>query len=573
MPQETTKVQAVTGAKLAVASAFLGAAALAASAAGGAFAKPDLVIKDLIYQVGQEQDTVSVEFANIGKTQVKGRYALFLYSKPSAELAKKVTTLSTQPGSFQLKPGQSGKVDIVLEKIYQEDAAENQLIAYIDYKEKDPKGYILELNEKNNNYGVPFAKFGLSSKPVGPTESGTIEITEPVFKDSNFCSVPAALDPGICKKRLVSATKLDEGAIDTLLQNHQCAGVYKGFPIISDPQGYAALNVNLYDNVPGPVYLANCSLVNSNFAKTPEIVKACLDELTSEIKGKDLYLGESTCPDLAGFCEASGKGFCANRFKAAGLETQAQYMLDTYGCEGVYKGMPIIKNGALYQTVSYDNTADLILGQQFSGCSLNPDSFANAKACVDELSASLEQNIFFLGLSQCYKEKEFCATSAANKADICFKRLSSVQGLSKNSWQNLVNSYECADVYRGMVTFKVGQDAYAVLDWNPYDNFVSTQTLAGCSLTTNGPYAGSPDAARTCINQMAKSLEGKDPMFINSEICAPDACALKASEASESFALCQNEKLPYVCFDQSGSFFTCTNFAIGCGDGLACKAF
>ncbi len=607
MEQQTkTKTQSVTKTKMAIALLFLGAASLAAAGAGAKNFRrsrplPDLTITRAQFEnkPNSQHDKVRIVYKNIGKAKNYKAFELSLEFKDKAFLDGEVMVVDAM--DYSLNSKEEVIFEFFVPKVTQNMIPGDKfdMMIEVDYPTSN-KGVIAENKENNNQYALSVPKTELDEAPFEPPQTESSDVVEegppaseagglpgseqPVVEEEvSFCAVTALEDPDICLTRLNEVPELNGNGAGILGQ-HGCEGVYKGMPIIRDANTgeYTTFTWDPAGFMFG-YNLSACSLSGSQ-AKTVGIVQACIEELKSDFEDELLYVGEPECVDQANFCQATGEQACADRLADFPVisDSAAQSFLDSQNCAGVYNGLLIVESGGNYGAMQYDASAGLLIGQNFSGCSITngglADSFEQAADCIFEDLTSYESWPMYVDKAYCPSPERFCSALAELDESICAKRLKAQPGLDESAWQNTLNSYECADVYKGMPVIKLGPEQYTLLTWTPEDNFVQGFSMQACSLTGSGGHAKSPTMARNCIDQMRNTLSNE--VLYNDSVCESTACAEKAYSQDPALDLCnglQNNQggtgIKYACFKPDGSFQTCTSAVIGCGNKLACPVF
>jgi hypothetical protein len=160
--------KSVTNTKLAVATAFLGFAALAAGLVSAPQSAPDLVIRKIAAQADNEANKVIVYYQNVGKKAVTSPYTVHVkisqlpvavdtvsvkQTKPSANVSTNPQTMSATGALvipvelYSLKPQEYGMIEITYGGYHPAEAPVSSVIsAYVD-RERN----IAETNETNNS--------------------------------------------------------------------------------------------------------------------------------------------------------------------------------------------------------------------------------------------------------------------------------------------------------------------------------------------------------------------------------------------------------------------------------------
>jgi len=159
--------KSATNTKLAVATAFLGLAALAAGLASTARSGPDLIIRKVAVQADAEANKVIVYYQNLGKKAVTSPYTVHVrisqlpaavntvsvkQTKPSTNVSTNAQTMSANGTLvipvelYSLQPREYGMIEITYGGYApSEDPVTSVITAYVD-RERN----IVETNENNN---------------------------------------------------------------------------------------------------------------------------------------------------------------------------------------------------------------------------------------------------------------------------------------------------------------------------------------------------------------------------------------------------------------------------------------
>lgn len=580
-PVAAPQVAAISKVKLATAFLFLGGAALAASAAGGLAARPtttrppDLIISAIQFtnadKLGNsEYDRFRFVFKNAGKTAIKTPFQI------RAELMGKGVKIEKVAKAIPVNG--SGYVDVLFPKTTMANypAGGLKVSGYVDFLEGKPAGNIAESNENNNTNTIVVANSEVSpgvkfSENVIPPQTGS---------NVSYCEVDASKDAQICEKRFNSVPDLANSI--GLLKNHQCAGVYKGLPIIKDSNTgkYTTLDWDSTAKVALGYNLDACSKSGPQAASL-EIAKACIDELYQSMKKLPFLIDQNECPHYSSLCKGNPAGFanvCQKRLQLAGYSAeQATTMLGSFQCAGVQSGIPIIEKGGQFFAMMLDTTANAILSTSLSGCSKTggnaaASSLDEARQCVNEMYSTFSKQALFL--SQCEENSEqYCKASLEKDPFICEKRLKGVTGIPQNQVSNVLSKYSCQGLYKGLPILKTGEGQYQPITWNTYDNIVESINLSTCSLVKNS-LPESVTVVQNCIDELESANVIQSSPFYTGDDCLVDACSKLVKTKTSDFALCKNENLPFACFGANGQFETCTNNPSACNSGAtACQVF
>lgn len=578
-----TKVAAVSSVKMTLALLFLGGAALAASAAGGVAgrggrmaASPDLYIRGIEYHSSGDFDDASydrmrVHIYNIGKGKV-GKKTVAVRGEV---LGKQV--LLEKINGMNLQPKKKLIVDFYVDKLTQDDfPTDNMKVhAFVDFVQNDPDGVVKESNESNNTRTQDVPKSKLALPPIEVNPSVVPEVEE--LGDAAYCNVDVAENPTVCETRFAAVPELQNSGI---LDIHECAGVYKGMPIIKDVNSgkYTTLNWTS-DGLLTGYNLSDCSKSSSQ-ATSVSIAKACIDELYSEMKQEPFFIDQNECPHYVSFCSGNSAGFenqCQKRLQLAGYDAEtALAMVDNFNCAGVAYGVPIFEKENKYYPMSLDTSANVLLGHNLQGCSKPlsggaANSLFDAQVCVAELYEEFSSQALFLPACMQYDE-HYCATTGSDDPLICEKLLSSKTGLEPAAYQNLLNTYNCEGTYKGFPLLGT-QNGVIPLTWHTNDNFLTGIPLQSCSLVDQNSNASTRIAAENCLEELEMVGDIQSSPFYLGEDCSISQCAQLMKEQGSDFSLCQDENMPYVCFAEDGSFETCTNSPSACPSNNACHVF
>ncbi len=573
------QVAAVSKIKLATAFLFLGGAALAASAAGGLAGRPakslrapDLIVTSIQFIKGDqnaENDKIRFHYQNVGGSAVNSLFQI------RGEVVGKSIKIEKVNKTVPVKG--KGYVEVFFPKTTQNSYPANGLkvSAFVDFDETNPKGKILETNENNNINTVVVPKTEVS---VGvPLSENVI----PLASTASFCNVDAANDPQVCEKRFTSSPDLVNSI--GLLKNHQCAGVYKGLPIIKDSNSgkFTTLDWDSTAKVALGYNLDACTKSGPQ-AASAEIVKACIDEMYQSMKKLPFLLDQNECPHYQSLCKGNPAGFdnvCQKRLQLAGYSTdQSASMVAPFQCSAVHFGIPIVEKGGQFFTMMLDTTANVLLSTPLSNCSKTggnaaASSLEQARECVNEMYGTFSKQALYLPQCAQYSEA-YCKTSVDTEPNICEKRLQGVTGLTKNQYSGLVSKYACQGVYKGFPVLKTAEGQYQPLTWNTYDNFIEPINLSSCGLVKQGQLSASSVVVQNCIDQLETISTIQNSPFYFGEDCSVDTCSKLTKTKANDFVLCQNENLPFACFGKDGQFETCTNSPSACSAGAtACQVF